>query len=266
MGHASDGDHGHDATTFERGDIVSAWLGGAYDRISGPHADMGTAALDRLELEGSERVLDAGCGSGRITERLLERIPWGQAVALDGSASMLAEAGRRLAHFGPRVSYVQADLGKPPLPVGGSVDAVLSTAALHWVLDHDALFEGLAGVLRPGGQLSVQCGGEGDAAALIEAARAEGVETAQRFHLAGPAETMRRLEARGFSDAQAWLEPQTIAFETRQDMVEYIVTPYLRPATGLPDEDLQCLAGKMVDRLGVLAIDYVRLNVVARRG
>ena len=77
---------------------------------------------------------------------------------------------------------------------------------------------------------------------------------------------MPRLEAQGFSDAQAWLEPHTIAFETREDMVEYIVTPYLRPATGLPDEDLQRLAGKMVDRLGVLAIDYVRLNVVARRG
>lgn len=244
---------------------MSAWQGGAYDRIAGPHADMGMAALDRLELRGSERVLDAGCGSGRVTERLLERIPWGQAVALDGSASMLAEAGRRLAHFGPRVSYVQADLGKPPLPVGGSVDAILSTAAIHWVLDHDALFEGLAGTLRPGGQLSIQCGGEGNAAELIETARAEGVETAHRFHLAGPAETLRRLEAQGFSGAEAWLEPHTIEFETREDMVDYIVTPYLRPATGLPEEDLQRLAGKMVDRLGVLAIDYVRLNIMARR-
>jgi trans-aconitate 2-methyltransferase len=243
-----------------------AWKGDDYDRISGPHADMGTPALERLMLVGDERVLDVGCGSGRVTERLLGRLPRGTVIALDGSASMLQEAARRLARFGDRVAYVQADLDKPPLPIDGQVDAIMSTATLHWVLDHDALFEGLAAVLRSGGQLPFQCGGEGNAAALIEAVRAEGVETGHAFHMAGVGETGRRLAANGFVDINAWLQPQTIEFETREELLDYIVTPCLRPATGLPDDELRRIAGAAADGLGVLAIDYVRLNVTARKG
>jgi trans-aconitate 2-methyltransferase len=245
---------------------MSEWRGDAYDRISAPHAAMGAPALDRLVLAGDECVLDAGCGSGRLTERLLERLPHGRVIALDGSASMLEEASNRLERFGDRVTYVRADLAQPPLPIDGPVDAILSTATFHWVLDHDSLFDGLAGALRMGGQLSFQCGGEGNAAALMQAARDEGVETSGRFQMAGVADTLARLAASGFVDAKAWLEPQTIEFATRSELIEYILTPYLRPATGLPEEALQRLAKAMTDRIGVLAIDYVRLNVTARRG
>jgi trans-aconitate 2-methyltransferase len=244
---------------------ATPWHGGHYDRISGPHAEMGSPALDRLELAGDERVIDVGCGSGRVTERLLERLPSGSVVALDGSPSMLAEAAVRLERFGSRVSFVKADLERPPLPVDGTFDALLSTATLHWVLDHDALFEGIGGVVRSGGQLSFQCGGEGNAAAMIEAVRAEGTETGHAFHMAGVDETRRRLAAVGFVEVEAWLEPVTIAFETRDEMLDYIVVPYLRPATGRPDDELYRLAGAAADRLGVLAIDYVRLNVTARK-
>jgi trans-aconitate 2-methyltransferase len=227
---------------------------------------MGSPALERLELSGDERVLDAGCGSGRLTEQLLERLPDGSVVALDGSASMLEEARRRLARFGDRVRLLQADLARPPLPIDSQVDAILSTATFHWVLDHDALFAGLAGALRAGGQLSFQCGGEGNAQALIQAAREEGVETAGRFHMAGVDETRERLRSAGFGHVRVWLEPRTIELGSRADLIEYIVTPYLRPATGLPEAELQRLAEAMADRLGGLAIGYVRLNGLALRG
>jgi trans-aconitate 2-methyltransferase len=227
---------------------------------------MGAPVIDRLDLRGHERVLDAGCGSGRLTEQLLERLPHGSVVALDASASMLAEAARRLARFGDRVTSVEADLAHPPLPVDSPVDAVMSTAAFHWVLDHDALFEGLAGVLRPGGRLAFQCGGSGNGAALIEAARAEGHETSGTFHMASAGEAARRLGTAGFVDVEAWLEPVSIAFGTRGEMVDYIVTPYLRPATGLPEPELRRLGEAIAGRLGRLAIDDVRLNATARRG
>lgn len=243
----------------------AAWQGDDYDRVSAPHAEMGSPALDRLELLGVERVLDVGCGSGRVTERLLERVPDGSAVALDGSASMLEEAALRLARFGDRVTFVQADLGRPPLPIDGTFDAIVSTAALHWVLDHDALFSGIGVVAHSSAQLSFQCGGEGNAEAMIAAVRAEGVETSGAFHMAGVDETRRRLEGNGFGDIQAWLEPKTIAFETRKEMLDYIVVPYLRPATGLPEDELYRLASRVADQLGELALHYVRLNVTARK-
>ncbi|CAN5553233.1 hypothetical protein BH20CHL7_BH20CHL7_12320 [soil metagenome] len=78
------------------------WDAGTYDRVADPMTRWGTAVLDRLPLRGAERVLDAGCGSGRVTERLLERLPDGHVVALDGSPAMVQAARQRLARFGDR--------------------------------------------------------------------------------------------------------------------------------------------------------------------
>src|SRR5688500_7141013 len=141
------------------------WDARTYDRVADPMTRWGAAVLDRLPLRGDERVLDAGCGSGRVTELLVERLPRGTVVALDGSPAMVEAARSRLARFGNRVEFVVADLGQP-LPVAEPVDAILSTATFHWVLDHDALFRNLAAVLQPGGRLVAQCGGSGNVASI----------------------------------------------------------------------------------------------------
>ena len=136
------------------------WDARTYDRVADPMARWGAAVLDRLPLDGDETVLDAGCGSGRVTETLVERLPAGKVIALDGSPAMVEAARTRLAPFGDRVDYVVADLGAPLPLTDASVDAVLSTATFHWVPDHDALFRHLAAVTRPGGWLVAQCGYE----------------------------------------------------------------------------------------------------------
>ena len=141
------------------------WDARTYDRVADPQTRWGAVVLDRLPLDGDERVLDAGCGSGRVTELLAARLPRGRVVALDGSPSMIEAARDRLAPFGDRIEYVVADLGRP-LPIDGTVDAILSTATFHWVPDHDALFANLAAVLRPGGRLVAQCGGAGNIATV----------------------------------------------------------------------------------------------------
>ncbi|HTZ10641.1 MAG TPA: class I SAM-dependent methyltransferase [Acidimicrobiales bacterium] len=132
------------------------WDAATYDRIADPMTRWGAGVLERLELGGDETVLDAGCGSGRVTELLLGRLPRGHVVAVDAAPSMVAEARRRLARFGDRVSIVEADLlALSPAVLGdrAPVDAVLSTATFHWVLDHDRLFANLASVMRPGAVL-----------------------------------------------------------------------------------------------------------------
>ena len=94
------------------------WDARTYDRVADPMTRWGAAVLDRLPLDGDERVLDAGCGSGRVTELLAERLPRGRVVALDGSPAMVEAARERLARFGDRIEYVVADLGAP-LPIDG---------------------------------------------------------------------------------------------------------------------------------------------------
>jgi trans-aconitate 2-methyltransferase len=134
------------------------WDAATYDRIADPQLRWGTAVLERLELDGAGTVMDAGCGSGRVTELVAERFPSARIVALDGSSSMIEQARGRLERFGDRVTFVLADLMRP-LPVAEPADAVFSTATFHWVPDHDALFANLAGAMRPGARLVAQCGG-----------------------------------------------------------------------------------------------------------
>ena len=141
---------------------VREWDGGGYDRISAPMEALGRAVLDRLELRRRRDVLDAGCGSGRITEALIERLPRGRVIAVDASASMVARRARAAARSGcpERVEVREADLLE--LELEEPVDAILSTATFHWIADHERLFARLHAALRPGGRLVAQCGGEGN--------------------------------------------------------------------------------------------------------
>ena len=153
------------------------WDAATYDRIADPMTRWGAEVLGRLDLRGDETVLDAGAGSGRVTEMLLERLSTGGVVAFDAAPSMLAEARKRLDRFADRVRFVEGDLLElSPDVLGRSapVDAVLSTATFHWVLDHDRLFANLAAVMRPGAVLEAQCGADGNIAGLIEAVRTTG--------------------------------------------------------------------------------------------
>ena len=121
--------------------VVREWNAGVYHRVSTPQFDWGVRVLDRLSLEGGELVLDVGCGTGRLTELLLARLPRGRVVAVDQSTNMLDAARAFLQdRFGPRVTFVQADASALPFP--GAADAIFSTATFHWVLDHDRLFPG----------------------------------------------------------------------------------------------------------------------------
>src|SRR3954447_1277792 len=145
-----------------------SWDGAEYDRLSTPMERLGREVLERLELRGDETLLDAGCGSGRLTELLLERLPEGRVIAVDLSPSMIEAARERL---GDRADLRVADL--VGLDLGGeTVDVVFSTATFHWIADHDALFASLRAVLRPGGRLVAQCGGGGNISSVHAAPRA----------------------------------------------------------------------------------------------
>ncbi len=242
------------------------WDGVTYDRIADPMARWGTSVLDRLPLTGDETVLDAGCGSGRVTERLLERLPAGRVVAVDGSPSMLAAARERLAPFGDRVTYVLADLGSPLPLTTGSVDAVLSTATFHWVADHDALFGGLAAVLRPGGRLVAQCGGSGNIAGVRSAIAATGDTWPGPWTFATPEETRERLAAAGFRDIEAWLHEEPTPLEPGEPLREYLRTVVLGAHLDrLPAARRYAFAEAVAAGLAEPVIDYVRLNVLATR-
>jgi trans-aconitate 2-methyltransferase len=241
------------------------WNAVSYDKVADPQARWGAEVLARLPLEGHEIVLDAGCGTGRVTELLLARLPRGRVVALDGSAAMLDQARGRLARFGDQVSYVHADLGQP-LPIEEPVDAVLSTATFHWVPDHDPLFANLAAVLRPAGWLVAQCGGFGNVATLLRIAT-EVHPGFHRVHNFQTAEATRdRLVRSGFDGIETWLSDAPTPFENPDQFEAFLETVCLRTFLDeLPPEARGPFVKSVAARMPELTLDYVRLNITARR-
>ena len=243
------------------------WDASTYDRVSDPQARWGAAVLDRLPLAGDETVLDAGCGSGRVTELLLDRLPQGRVIALDGSPSMVGEARRRLARFADRVAFVVADLARPFAVPGGTVDAILSTATFHWIADHDALFRNLAAVLRPGGRLVAQCGGAGNIASVLAVLATVGDGWLGDKHFATPEETALRLRTAGFVDVETWLQPEPTRFEPGEPFETFLRTVILgQHVDRLPAGDRDAFVHEVAERIGEPVVDYVRLNVLATRG
>jgi len=239
------------------------WDAATYDRLPIPMTGWGLEVLERLELRGDETVLDAGCGTGQVTEALRERLPRGHVIALDASPSMIAKAVERLG--ADRMTYLTHDLMEP-IPID-PVDAILSTATFHWVPDHDRLFANLAAVIEPGGQLVAQCGGWGNLERVNAAAeRAAAIDLAATKTYPTPEETWTRLEAEGFVDIETWLQEAPVELPAEE------LEPYLRTVI-LSGEvakrspaDADELVHAVATELGEPLIDYVRLNITARRG
>ncbi len=231
-------------------------------------AAMGTAVLDRLELNGDEVVLDAGCGSGRVTAALVERLPRGRVIAVDASPSMVASARERLADAA-RVEVRELDLLE--LDLGERIDAVFSTATFHWIRDHDRLFERLRAALGPGGRLVAQCGGRGNIDVLrgkvsallaIDPYAEHFADWQPPWNYAAPQNTEARLLAAGFATADCWLAPAPQQPEHPREFLSTIVLgPHVQQ---LPEnlrepfmDDVMALLGEPV------FVDYVRLNIDA---
>ncbi len=235
------------------------WDAAAYDQLPIPMTGWGLAVLDRLELRGDETVLDAGCGTGRVTAALRERLPKGRVIALDASPSMLAQAHERLGD--DRMTYLHHDLLEPLLI--DPVDAILSTATFHWVPDHDRLFANLGTVLVPGGPLVAQCGGSGNIANVTGALKTLGIPSGNRV-FATPEATRDRLERAGFTDIECWLVQETTPLPD-DEFERYLATVCLGGILAdTPEADRSGLVHTVAETMGEPRIDYVRLNIDAR--
>ena len=244
------------------------WDAAAYERLSDTQYEWGLEVLDRLELRGDERVLDAGCGSGRVTAELIERVPRGRVLAVDASRAMVEKARERL---GDRADYLVADLAE--LELEEPVDAVLSTAVFHWLPDHDRLFARLHEALRPGGRLEAQCGGEdniADVRAVVEPLSAEQPYAAHfagwdgPWRFPGPGETAARLERAAFERMRCWFERRTL---TSDDPEAFLATVTLGShLERLPAELRDRFVADTATRMGEpFEVGYVRLNISAVR-
>ncbi len=254
------------------------WDASRYHRVAQPHAVWGASVLDRLRLRGDEVVLDAGCGSGKVTAQLLEQLPGGKVIAADLSPAMLEEARATLSPFDQQVTFVLSDLLELDANIAPrSVDAIFSTATFHWINDHPRLFTALHNVLKRRGRLVSQFGGGDNLAAFMRAADVVAARPEYSDDLAGkrlwryftsPEQTEQRLQAAGFTDIDAWLEPSPQTFVDEAAFVEFARAVVLRNhLNALPadkrDQFAHAVAEEVRQSMGAHVLDYVRLNADA---
>jgi trans-aconitate 2-methyltransferase len=255
------------------------WDAAEYEAVSAPQTGWGADFLEiflqRRGLRGDEAAVDAGCGTGRVTELLLRHLPRGTVLAVDTSEAMVEAARRRFAGD-VRVRVERSDILR--LEVDEPVDVIFSTATFHWIMDHERLFDRLARLLKPGGRLVAQCGGRGNIARTLTVT--ERVMGEERFrdafagweegwNFADPETTKARLEAAGFEEVETWLHEEFTEFASVSELTRFLKTVVLKHhLTSLPETERDPFAVAVVERLaekGSLVVDYVRLNMLATR-
>jgi trans-aconitate 2-methyltransferase len=244
------------------------WDASTYDRVSGPQQRWAAEQLDRLELAGDEVVLDAGCGSGKITLELVRRVPRGTVYAVDAAPSMVAHTRQAL---GDSAIALCQDLTELALPE--PVDVVFSNATFHWIPDHDALFAALHRNMKPGGRLLAQCGGRGnidsfrrlaDAVAGEEPFAPYFVDWVRPWNYATAEETAVRLEQARFTDVSTWLQDKPTELEEPRSFVSTVCL--VRHLDPLPPELRDQFIDTVLERVDKpVVLEYVRLNMSARR-
>jgi SAM-dependent methyltransferase len=251
---------GEDAL-IETAASTSKWDAADYARVGGFVAELGQAALDLLDPQRGERILDIGCGEGTLTKRIAER---GAAVTgIDNSLEMIRAAHEN----GVDALVVDAD----DMHFDNEFDAAFSNAALHWMLDKSAVAAGVFRALKPGGRFAGEMGGEGNIARLREALDTElvirgyvpPVEAGNWYP--SPEEFAAVYEATGFEQIDARLIERPTPLDHG---VDQWVTTFRRgwlDQAGVPESERGEIGGAVADRFGSNVADYVRLRFTMRK-
>jgi trans-aconitate methyltransferase len=271
---------------------MSDWDAAKYHRISDPQLAWGRAVAARVNAVAGERILDLGCGTGRLTAEIAQ-LRGIIVVGLDSSAAMLEQAGARPgSDRGQTGGRPGSDEGQTPLrrplyvrangavlPFASAFDAVFSAAVFHWIPDHEQLFRSVYEALKPGGRLIAQCGGATNLDTLYGRARAlmHSDEYRGHFddwkdfnHFENVADTEWRLRHAGFGDLDVSLVSSPVTFDTPAAFKEFVAAVCLRHHLDrLPPEARDAFVTQITDQAREddppLTLDYWRLNIAARK-
>ena len=259
------------------------WDASTYDHISDAQESWGHEIIEYRKWNGNEIVLDAGCGSGRLTRILSSKVPQGKVIAVDSDLSMIRLAKENLAKIS-NIEFIKKDISQ--LELEEKVNVVFSNAVLHWILNHKKVFERLWQILNSGGQLLIQCGGHRDLAKTLSILnkvseskefnnyfcnnKGEDIWN-QTWYFAKKEYTEKILQEIGFRNIQVFLEDKEAKFSNKEEYFLFIKTivllPYLKylPNETLKDKFAKSVIQEIEDNAKELQwkLDFVRLNINA---
>lgn len=256
--------------------MADHWNATDYNQQSSAQAQWAHELIAKLNLQGDERLLDVGCGTGSITAAFANQLPQGAVVGIDFSADMIAFAQRE--YVRPNLAFYQMDA--TAIALDAEFDVVFSNATLHWVADHAAVLRGARQHMLPGGKILWQMGGAGNAQDVLTAvnaviARAEWrgyfADFAFPYNFCGPALYADLLPQTGFAAARVELIPKTM-IHTPDGFKGWLRTTWFPYTNRVPDTRRAALidqiaaaylAARPLDDLGRVQVAMVRLEVEA---
>ncbi len=256
------------------------WDAEDYRDSSSQQKKWGRELLSKLRLEGDERVLDIGCGDGKLAAEIAELVPGGSVVGIDSSREMIGLARKSfpLDDY-PNLSWEVKDARE--LDYEGEFDVAFSNAVLHWVSDHRPVIAGVKRSLKPKGRILFQMGGRGNAANVVLAlATLLGREEWGRyFHdlsipysFYAPEEYTGWLREAGLEPLRVELVPKDMTHQGREGLAAWIRTTWLPFTQRIPEELREAFVCELVDlyldshpvdETGLVHVDAVRLEVEA---
>jgi trans-aconitate 2-methyltransferase len=245
---------------------MTEWHASDYYRQSGLQREMAEEQLSLLTLDGAERILDVGCGDGKITAEIAARVPRGSALGVDPSRDMVAFAS---SHFGPptraNLRFEVADVRR--LPYRDEFDLVVSFNALHWVPEQGLALGSIRAALKPGGRALLRLVPEGPRKSLEDVIedvrrRARWADYFPGFqkpyaHFA-PEEYRALAERSGFRVLRLHVEDKAWDFKTREAFVAFGLATFVEWTRCLPESEWQAFITEVLDLYQAVAADGPR--------
>ncbi|MCX5811815.1 MAG: methyltransferase domain-containing protein [Proteobacteria bacterium] len=256
------------------------WNADDYANNSSVQLQWADELIAKLDLKGSEYLLDIGCGDGKISAQLAHVVKNGHVLGIDSSESMINRASERFPPTtNPNLSFLQMDATE--IHLSQRFDVAFSNAALHWVENHIAVLRGVHSCLKPGGKILFQMGGRGNAAEVFSAIR----EIIQRpqwklyfevfaapYHFYGPEDYEDWLLESGFSSARVELILKDMQHNGAKGLMGWLRTTWFPYTDCLPVELRDAFLGELIeayaathpaDAHGNTHVKMVRLEVEA---
>ena len=253
--------------------------GDKYREASSQQKAWGEGLISELDLRGDERILDLGCGDGRLTAELAECVPDGSVLGIDASEGMIETA--RKDHAAGNLQFEVRDIDD--IDFESEFDVVFSNATLHWVQDHRRLLSGVCRSLKGRGVVRFQFAGDGNCSNLIEVVRAAMGRGEYADYFVGfewpwympTVEEYRSLvDEAAFAEGRVWGQQGDKKFANAEEMVGWIDQPCLVPVLGcIAEKDKGCFRDAVVEAMierplqedGTCFETFRRINVFARK-
>ena len=261
------------------------WDAENYHKVSSIQETWAIELLAKRKWNGNEVLIDAGCGSGRVTRIISNILKNGKIYAIDLDQNMIEQAKINL-KYKENVIFVNADLSSVEIPE--PIDVVFSNAVLHWIKDHYKLFCNFWQLLKQSGEILIQCGGKGNLGTVKlmldltrKSSKFKGYfhDWEDPWNFASAEETFSIMERVGFKQIETGLTKKIAKFSSFEEYRLFMKTVVMKPYLSYLPSDydnqivnsfMDCffkhqkknIKGFSEDSTGY-ALDYTRLNIRA---